>query len=79
MPLYEYKCQDCGCVSEFLQGVVQDEETPVCRNCGSTNLVRLFSTFAVGSGASDNSPEGSCCGLTAPCENPKRCCEKWET
>jgi len=41
MPIYEYKCEDCGKVSEFFQ---QGQETPVCPDCGSSRLARLIST-----------------------------------
>jgi len=65
MALYEYRCRDCGAVSEIL--VFSSDETPECRKCGSTNLEKLLSSFAVSMGSSRSStsaascPTGSCC------------------
>lgn len=60
MPLYEYKCLDCG--SEFEELVRADQEQVTCPNCGSNETTRKLSTFAwggSGSGASCASPPGS--------------------
>ncbi|MDD3470835.1 MAG: zinc ribbon domain-containing protein [Thermoguttaceae bacterium] len=43
MPIYEYRCDDCGQVSEIL---VRGDETPQCESCGSTNVAKIFSTPA---------------------------------
>ncbi|MFC1944206.1 zinc ribbon domain-containing protein [Chloroflexota bacterium] len=48
MPIYEYRCKSCGRrLSIFVQGM---STTPSqnCNACGGTDLVRLFSTFAIG-------------------------------
>ncbi len=42
MPIYEYRCHDCGATSEFLIGTAGNE-TIHCRNCGSLNQERLMS------------------------------------
>lgn len=66
MALYEYKCGDCGTISEVL--VYGDVSDVTCKNCGSTNVERLLSTFAVSSNARSTSgpapscPSGGCCG-----------------
>lgn len=41
MPLFEYKCEDCGCVYE---DIVKNEDDSVCIDCGSKNVIRLYST-----------------------------------
>ncbi|MEW6619119.1 MAG: zinc ribbon domain-containing protein [bacterium] len=71
MPIYEYRCQKCGEKFELLQGI---NETPVCNSCGSKELSRIFSSAAVMGGSSQTEASGSCCGLTNPCSEPKRCC-----
>ena len=45
MPIFEYKCGDCGKVSEFLekQG---SRKKPVCPECGGGKMAKQFSTFA---------------------------------
>ncbi len=73
MPLYRYKCEDCGSVMQVLEGVGRDEGELKCGNCGSKNLIRLLpqSLFVRGKEIS----ESGCCGMTNPCDNPKRCCQ----
>jgi putative FmdB family regulatory protein len=46
MPIYEYKCQQCGYVNSFLeQGRAKVKHA--CEKCQSGELEKLFSTFAV--------------------------------
>ncbi|MDP6347038.1 MAG: zinc ribbon domain-containing protein [Dehalococcoidia bacterium] len=45
MPIYEYRCQGCGRkISLLVRG---SSKTPVCSHCGSADLNRLLSTFAM--------------------------------
>jgi putative FmdB family regulatory protein len=46
MPIYEYKCRGCGRCFETL---VRAASTPACPGCGSPDLERLLSLFAVSS------------------------------
>lgn len=34
MPIYEYRCSQCGAISEFLVGVNHKEEALSCKQCG---------------------------------------------
>ncbi|MFA0750644.1 MAG: hypothetical protein SLRJCFUN_001047 [Candidatus Fervidibacter sp.] len=43
MPLYEFRCNQCGKVFTFLVGVVADNTDPYCPRCGSTQLTKLIS------------------------------------
>ncbi len=44
MPIYEYRCQDCGTKFEKL---VRNQEAPKeCPSCGKERLTQEFSTFA---------------------------------
>ena len=46
MPIYEFKCQDCGrLTSIFVRSVGADYEA-ACRHCGGGNLSRAISGFA---------------------------------
>jgi putative FmdB family regulatory protein len=46
MPIYEYRCEECGSPSTFL--VLKPEGfAPVCKKCGSQRLTRLISRVAV--------------------------------
>jgi putative FmdB family regulatory protein len=45
MPIFEYKCSDCGKISEFLEKA--DSKAPhTCPGCSSNNLTKQFSTFS---------------------------------
>ena len=53
MPIYEYRCEECGKKSSLLVGF--SSPTPACPNCGKPALRRLISTFAtVSSGDGDD-------------------------
>lgn len=73
MPIYEYKCKECGESFELLQ---QMNDTPACKNCGSEDLTRLLSAPArpVMAGGNTTGSSDLCCGMTNPCSDPKRCC-----
>jgi putative FmdB family regulatory protein len=45
MPIFEYKCADCGKVSEFLEKADSKADRS-CSACGGKNLTKQFSTFA---------------------------------
>lgn len=47
MPIYEYRCEACGKISEFLL-IRQDEPfTPVCKKCKSKRMTRILSRVRV--------------------------------
>lgn len=68
MPIYEYKCQECGKISEiFLRSF--DSQNVQCSVCGSHKLERLLSTsYALRTDSS--MPGATCCGRTERCETP---------
>jgi putative FmdB family regulatory protein len=46
MPIYDFKCLDCGEVSEITTGI--NASAPPCPKCDSNKMKRLLSTsFAV--------------------------------
>lgn len=47
MPIFEYKCKECGNRFEVL---VRGKERVSCPECSSRKLSKLFSTFGVKSG-----------------------------
>ncbi|HEK85440.1 MAG: FmdB family zinc ribbon protein [Candidatus Saccharicenans sp.] len=47
MPIYEYRCEDCGKKSSFLLLSIQSDFKPYCQHCGSHQVVRLVSRIAV--------------------------------
>ena len=74
MPIYEYKCKDCGQISELL--VMKKDEAVHCALCNSQNLEKLMSahnTMVSGSDFPAGMP-GGCCGSPNSCGNPGSCC-----
>jgi putative FmdB family regulatory protein len=47
MPLFEYRCRECG--TEF-EEIVSTDSIPRCPCCETTDLEKLHSAFAVGRG-----------------------------
>lgn len=46
MPIYEYRCADCGKRSSLLILSLSNPAPPICQHCRSSNVVRLMSRFA---------------------------------
>ena len=47
MPIYEYRCSDCGKKTQVLTLSVRSAVEPKCRHCGGPNLVKHVSRVAV--------------------------------
>jgi putative FmdB family regulatory protein len=66
MPLYEYRCEDCGQAFEQLRRMQDADRGLVCPKCRSDRVERLMSTFAsrMGSGAAApcGAPDSRSCG-----------------
>ncbi len=60
MPIYEFRCEDCGDRFEKLCFSPRDEEEAHCPRCGSHRVRREFSTFACGFGGGGSFGFGSC-------------------
>ncbi|KPJ63370.1 MAG: hypothetical protein AMS15_00650 [Planctomycetes bacterium DG_23] len=70
MPIYEYKCEDCGKVSEVFQKKVNAQEKPACPSCGSKRLAKLISVPSVSVKSGPSIAGGTCCGRDTPCAVP---------
>ncbi|HEY8491065.1 MAG TPA: zinc ribbon domain-containing protein [Dehalococcoidia bacterium] len=46
MPIYEFKCRDCGRLSSIFVRTVHAEYQAACKHCGGANLDRAVSRFA---------------------------------
>lgn len=46
MPIYEFRCGDCGKKFSTLVGVVAEADDTACPNCKSRNTSKLVSKFA---------------------------------
>lgn len=53
MPIYEFYCQQCNTIYNFLSRTVNTEKVPNCPNCKDVKLQRKVSLFATISGRGD--------------------------
>jgi len=49
MPVYEYKCEDCGKKFDVVASIVEKEAglSPVCPKCGGMRVRQVFGRFTV--------------------------------
>jgi len=47
MPIYEYRCQDCGKISEFLLIRTDEDFVPQCKKCKGKKMSRVLSKVRV--------------------------------
>jgi putative FmdB family regulatory protein len=63
MPIFEYKCADCGHVTEFLEARGAKRQH-ACEKCRSAKTRKVLSTFAAHAGTSSSGdsgcPTGTC-------------------
>ena len=72
MPIYEYRCQDCGTKFEKLVRRSSDVPQIECPSCGRKRLTQELSTFAAHSGNGGKSPDRPVCPA-GRCSNPEMC------
>jgi putative FmdB family regulatory protein len=70
MPIYEYRCQDCGKVTEVFVRMVNQEIDLSCFFCNSKNLQKIFSTPSYVRMGNSTSKGSTCCGATERCDRP---------
>lgn len=66
MPIYEYRCEDCGTKFEKL---VRSPEVNglVCPSCGASHLKMELSTFAAHSGSAKSAARGDAGAMMGGC------------
>jgi putative FmdB family regulatory protein len=68
VPIYDFKCQQCGKVAEFLLRSNEDHAVR-CPDCGSQSMEKLFSAAYLMKMNAE--PHGkTCCGREERCETP---------
>lgn len=66
MPIYEFKCPECGRRVEELCGLGEKGSRLLCPDCGHAGLKRVFSTFATGGrGGGEGASGGGCSGCSS--------------
>ncbi|MDE3157603.1 MAG: zinc ribbon domain-containing protein [Acidobacteriota bacterium] len=73
MPIYEYRCEDCGTKFEKLVRRAVDAPGIECPSCGQKHLKQELSTFAAhaSNGRSTSADMPSC--PSGQCSNPGLC------
>jgi putative FmdB family regulatory protein len=72
MPIYEYKCDDCGTKFEKLVRRSTETSELECPSCGKNHLKQEFSTFAAHANGAPKAAEAPMCpgGM---CRTPGMC------
>jgi len=70
MPIYEYKCMDCGEVSEVLTGMGSRDKAAACNHCGSDHLERILSASFISVKGKMSKGGTTCCGQADRCDIP---------
>ncbi|MHC4646591.1 MAG: FmdB family zinc ribbon protein [Planctomycetota bacterium] len=65
MPIYEYKCSECGRVNEFLESL-SSKAGRKCGYCGGRKLTRQFSVFSAGVKQGDSKRCHGCSDSVCP-------------
>jgi putative FmdB family regulatory protein len=68
MPIFEYRCQECG---HKFEAILFGEQKPECPKCHTAKLEQQLSTFAV-SKSSNATPaagcgQSNCCMMNGDC------------
>ena len=45
MPIYEFRCADCGRITNHFTRKIDTEVTAACEHCGSEKTSRMMSKF----------------------------------
>ncbi|MHC4528807.1 MAG: FmdB family zinc ribbon protein [Planctomycetota bacterium] len=65
MPIFEYRCDKCGKISEFLEGASSKPKRK-CAHCGSGKLSRQLSVFSAGVSEGDSKRCHGCSDFKCP-------------
>jgi putative FmdB family regulatory protein len=72
MPIFEYRCQDCGTKFERLVRRSTEVAELECPSCGKQHLQQELSTFAAHANGSPKSAPAPVCP-SGRCSNPGMC------
>ncbi len=61
MPIYEYRCSQCGECFEVILGVSEKDSKVTCPKCGANRPQRVMSAFSCGGAKGVESGAGSSC------------------
>ena len=70
MPIYEYSCQRCGKITEFLTGIGGEDPKILCAECGSAEMTKVMSAPNLSISNSSPIQGNTCCGREERCSTP---------
>jgi len=73
MPIYEYKCDDCGTKFEKLVRRSAEVSELECPSCGQKHLQQELSVFAAHANGGAKAAEGPMCPSGGMCRTPGAC------
>jgi putative FmdB family regulatory protein len=73
MPIFEYRCEDCGTKFEKLVRRAADVPGVECPSCGQKHLKQELSTFAAHSSSGSKAAEPMSCPNGGMCPNAGMC------
>jgi len=62
MPIYEYRCAECGEKFELLVRSAARQTAPTCPRCGSQKVQKAISLFGVGGTGEGSRTSAASCG-----------------
>jgi putative FmdB family regulatory protein len=66
MPIYDYRCKECGAEFEKIVRLSEADRTPLCPECSSPDTRKQITTFASPSSSSSTSSSSSSgCGSSS--------------
>ena len=73
MPVYEFRCEGCGKVTEALIRNAQETKHLHCEHCGDSQLARVYLSPIAPVPAAKTPAAESCCGQREGCPDSGRC------
>jgi putative FmdB family regulatory protein len=73
MPIYEYRCEDCGTKFEKLVRRTAEAGAMECPSCGKSHLQQELSVFAAHANGGTKRSAGPACPSGGPCRMPDVC------
>lgn len=65
MPVYEYRCAECGEKFDMFLRSATQKMAPICPKCGSSEVEKAISLFGVGGASGSTRASAASCGATA--------------
>jgi putative FmdB family regulatory protein len=65
MPVYEYRCAECGEQFELFLRSATQKAVPICPKCGSVEVEKALSLFGLGGASGSSKTSAASCGPTA--------------